>query len=248
MTRQASGAKEGTLTAAIAMRVQQTPGNPRTEEEIRRFTDDVVDAVNRALRQATGVQDAVADLLFKALLNNDVELAFDPKRYLVPEYAAVRAEAGLSLRLTREDFSISVRIGALNHQLANTAWSDLDWSMKKELLPLVVRNARGKLSFTALKQGAAYAGRANVGVTLVRKWVHQKLPQLGGGRGRPRGLTIVGGRRFVDRGIELVDPEQRAAFIERVRKAPEEEREAFVGSLRALTEGLGTLIEELEGE
>lgn len=248
MTRQASRAGDGgARTAAIALRVQQAPGKPRTEEELRRFTDDIVDAVNRALRQARGIQDAVADLLFKELLNNDVELAFDPNRYLVPEYAAVRNEAGTTLRLTREDFSLCVRIGALNHQLASSAWSDLDWSIKRELLPLVVRNARGKLSFSALKQGVAYAGRANVGVTLVRRWVQEKRPQLGG-KGRPRGLTLTGGRKFIDRGIELVDPDQRAAFIERVRQAPEEQREAFVGNLRALTEGLGALIEELEAE
>lgn len=248
MSRRASRAKEPVRrTEALVLRTQQTPGAPRTELELQRFTDDIVDAVNRALRQAHGIQDAVADLLFKELLNNDVELAFDPKRYLIPEYAAVRAEAGRALRLSRDDFSSCVRIGALNHQLANTAWADLDWSVKEELLPLVVRNAKGTLSFTTLKQGVAYAGRAKVGVSLVRRWVQEKLPQLGRG-GRPRGLTMTGGRRFVDRGIELVDPEQRAAFIERVRKAPEEEREAFVGSLRALTEGLGTLIEELEAD
>lgn len=221
------------------------PRKGRTKKELARFTDDVVDAINLALREGALKNELIADLLVKGCFDNLSTPALDPEAHPTPEYEAVALRAGGVLLLDASQLTRFTRIGALKQRYRDKTWINLDWALKVELLPLAP--TKGDADDSQFRRGLAFANRLHVGVRGLRKFVQDERPQLEGMSGPKRGLTISGGTKLVETGVRLGREEERRAFAERVRKVPAEKRRAFMQDLRATVENLKRLIDEIEG-
>lgn len=235
-TRGARATKETAL-------VRRPPDVPqRTQAELRRFADTVVDTANRAVAKAGEAHDALADYLFEQLHFKVVEAALDPDRHLTPEYVEVRERAGSSLDLSRNELSEHLRIGALNQVSNDDAWDQMKWMKKVALLPLLRLDDDQK----TFREGVAVAGRPNMSVRRLREWVQSKTPES---TGRPRGMSLAGGRGLVASGVRLGDDEQRQRLAAAVRtKATPAERRRFVKDLEETIANLAKLRREIDAE
>lgn len=228
--------------------VADTPakGPTRTEDEWRAYLDRLVDATNRFLRRSGLEHDAAADLLFRELFGSDVEAALSPnaKGHATEAYLRVRKRAGASLRMDGPSLSRHIRVGAMNQLRRDGAWLEMDWSKKIALLPLLALADERR----AFNEGVRVAGRPNMGVRLLRKWVKAHAPKRPGSVGRPRaaGFTLAKGGKFTEAGLLLKSEKHRLAFRRRLDEAPPEQRRELVKDLRETMDGLRALFAELD--
>lgn len=216
----------------------------RTEEEWRRFIDQVVDEANRGLRRGGLEHEAVADLLFRSLFEGDVESGLDPQAHANEAFRRLFERAGASLRMQPAEFVTYVRVGAMNQVRRDGAWLDLDWSKKTLLVPLLSRPNGREL----IGDGIAFAGQPNVGVRHLRDWVQEHVAKALGTVGRPRGGTfsLANGAKFAKLGAHLTSAKERRRYARLLAKAPLEKRREARKALREAYEGLGALLHELE--
>jgi hypothetical protein len=96
-----------------------------------------------------------------------------------------------------------------------------------------------------LHRGIEYAARTGTSLRDVIAWKQAEFPQLAGTRGRPRGLSVAGGQRFLQTGVQLGSERERRAFAGKVKEAPAPLRRAFVKDLEKTIENLRKLRDEV---
>lgn len=213
-----------------------------TAADLERAIDKIVDEVNLKLDEAGLARESAANQLFRESFVNQSALALSPKRRGTEQYRMLQERAGHSLKLTREELREYVLIGALNHRLSQTKWARLDWSVKLELLVLLDPKDGG---LAELRRGIDHAAGGGISVRDVRTWIQNEYPQLPGARGRPRGLTVSGGKAIIANGIRLRDDADRGRFAEKIQQLPAAERRRFRKDLEESIENLKKLLGEL---
>jgi hypothetical protein len=186
----------------------------------------------------------VADALFKDLYGSNVNEAIFAHKHPTDALRRVSERAGASLDLTLADLLLYVRIGALNENRNDGAWSDLRWSKKKLLAPLLDLRDGTKL----FAEGIARAGRPNVGVRHLREWTKSLTVRAPGSVGRPREedvISLPAGKKFANTGVRLRSEKQRRAFVKKVAALTPQAREAFVKDLKDALGGLQLLLDEV---
>lgn len=184
----------------------------RTREELVRWLDETIDAVNRLLVEAGGKHDAIADALFRGPFLNSARLALDPAAPLPPGVPELLERAGKSLALMPNEVRRYAKIGALNHHIREGTWRNLPFYMKKELVRLV----DDAVDLDDFETGVLLANKANVGVEAVRAFVADRRPERADGIGKPRGLTPKGVVQLTARVAALDDDEARERLVERL--------------------------------
>ncbi len=212
-----------------------------TAAALKQLLDRTVDFVNHSLRKSGLEHEAVADHLFRTLYLNSVRLALDPTTPVPPGVKELLERAGASLNLTTHEVKEHVRIGALNQQVRDPSWRNLDWSVKVVLLRLVP-DADHLLAFAA---GVAFANEANVGLRELEAYVQRQRPQAPHEPGRRRGLTVRAGERFADTGLRLGDPAERTTFVDRLVAIDDpEKQDAFLADLSTTADNLRKTVNE----
>lgn len=215
-----------------------------TKRELALVIDEVVDTVNAKVRKSGLENEDAADLLFRQVFANESTSALSRRRGMNPAYRALRTRAGRTLKLDRYELREYVIIGALNQRFAATAtgWDSLDWSVKLTLVSLVDPKDE---KLDRLRKGIAFASRSGSTLSVVKAWKYRNYPPNPKKPGRPPGLTVAGGQKFVQTGLRLGNEEERQAFAERVKKAPATTQKAFAKDLEDMIENLKKLQEQL---
>lgn len=224
--------------AALAKPADRTP----TKKELADALREIVNAVNLSVAKAGLEDEQIANLLFSRVFGNMSTKALSPDARSNRLYRELRARAGHSLELDPDDLREFLIIGALNQRLLGTGWPGLKWSVKRVLLSLLDPKDS---NLVELRRGVEFASRTGSSLLDVQRWKQAEYPQLPGTRGRPRGLTVAAGRRFVETGVRLGNERERQQFATRVKEAPAPAYRAFVKDLEKTIENLTRLRAEL---
>jgi hypothetical protein len=216
----------------------EAPVDPALE----RAVDELEAFINRAMTEVGRQHEKIADRVFTVLYEGDVAAALAVRLGNAPKYDALAMRSGKTLLMDAGTLSRSVRIGALNHRLEGGKWSDLNWSQKMELLPLL----GSEQDFDLLARGIAYASKPGTGRNAVREWVAvQRRPEGeedGDGRKAP---TPTKALKMFDIGVQLQRVAERRDLAARVRRMDTADKKEWMAALERVLKSLGRLHEEL---
>jgi hypothetical protein len=225
--------------------VPEALGSPRLDPQTRRFVDKAIAKVNGMVAQAGERYDAVADHLFGAFYDGDVQKALNPKKDPPAAFTALVEAADGALQLGRTQLFQAVRVGALNQRLAKTAWSRLGWTVKIELL----RALGPDQSIDRLSEGAAFAVSRKSSSRDVRAWVDDQLSREAspaqGEEGTVNGPTFLAGRKALAVGAAIGKAADRRRWVNRFLKLSEEEQGTYRSAVKAAARNFEKLSQEL---
>jgi hypothetical protein len=208
----------------------------------QRLVERLVGKINGLVEEAEGRYDKIADLVFAEAYGSAFDAALDPARAPPPTVMALLDLAGGELKLSRTQLFHAARVGALNRKLDGRGWSELSWSFKVELLPLLGEGG----DLDRLKVGVKEAQRPDATARSIRRWVETTTVGRTVLKGQTTKATFPAGAKAIRTGLGLSTVAARQPLVGRFLKMTDDERTTMLSQLRAAIRNYEKLAEEFD--